>query len=74
MLSSVFNAVTLTSCELNCYIFLSLANNKKKKYPDSNVIFATLNQQNLELLAAKNKTAASVTSDSLDTPIHVAAK
>ena len=73
MLSSVFNAVTLTSCELNCYIFLSLANNKKK-YPDSNVIFATLNQQNLELLAAKNKTAASVTSDSLDTPIHVAAK
>lgn len=33
-----------------------------------------LDQQNLELLAAKNKTAASVTSDSLDTPIHVAAK
>lgn len=30
--------------------------------------------KNLELLAAKNKTAASVTSDSLDTPIHVAAK
>jgi len=30
--------------------------------------------KNVELFVAKNKTAASVTSDSLDTPIHVAAK
>ena len=30
--------------------------------------------QNVELFVAKNKTAASVTSDALDTPIHVAAK
>lgn len=30
--------------------------------------------KNIELFVARNKTAASVTSDSLDTPIHVAAK
>lgn len=30
--------------------------------------------KNLELFVAKNKTAATVTSDSLDTPIHVAAR
>ena len=37
------------------------------------VIF-TSNHQDIELFVAKNKTAASVMSDSLDTPIHVAAK